>query len=90
MGVGAGTLVAIAALFLASRALPLAVLSGVLVARFAPLAESTRFMLGVTLVFPIWIAAMCLAFLARSAARVWCVCAALGAVLGALVYGAPY
>ncbi|WP_441290379.1 hypothetical protein ACSRUE_07305 [Sorangium sp. KYC3313] len=69
--------------------LPLAVLASVCLARFAPLAESTRSALGFSLVVPLWLAAMCFAFLARSAARAWGVCAALGAVLLALAYVVP-
>lgn len=69
--------------------LPLAVLASVCLARFAPFAESTRAALGFSLVVPLWLAAMCFAFLARSAARAWGVCAALGAVLLALAYVVP-
>ncbi|WP_437589110.1 hypothetical protein [Sorangium sp. So ce1000] len=69
--------------------LPLAVAGSSCLARFAPLAEATRSILGFVLVVPLWLAAMCVAFLARSAARAWGVCAALGAVLLALAYGVP-
>ncbi|WP_437293218.1 hypothetical protein [Sorangium sp. So ce426] len=81
-----GTLRVLAALI---GTLPLAVLGGVCLARFAPLAEATRSALGFALVVPLWLAAMCVAFLARSAARAWSVCAAIGAVLLALAYAVP-
>ncbi|WP_438025469.1 hypothetical protein [Sorangium sp. So ce233] len=69
--------------------LPVAVLAGVCLARFAPLSEGARGTLGFALVVPLWAAAMCVAFLARSAARAWGVCAALSAVLLALSYAVP-
>ncbi|WP_437528323.1 hypothetical protein WME79_44770 [Sorangium sp. So ce726] len=69
--------------------LPLAVLASVCLARFAPLAEDTRSALGFSLVVPLWLAAMCFAFLTRSAARAWGACAALGALLLALAYVVP-
>ena len=69
--------------------LPVAVLAGACLARFAPLTEDARFTLGYTLTIPLWVTAMCFAFLARSAARLCVVCAVLGAVLGALAYGVP-
>ncbi|WP_437633791.1 hypothetical protein [Sorangium sp. So ce854] len=69
--------------------LPVALLSGVCLARFAPLSEGARGALGFSLVVPLWVAAMCVAFLARSAARAWGMCAALSAVLFALAYAVP-
>ncbi|WP_437316353.1 hypothetical protein [Sorangium sp. So ce385] len=69
--------------------LPVAVLASACVARFAPLSADTRGVLAFALVAPLWVTAMCVAFLARSAARAWAVCAALGAVLLALAYGVP-
>ncbi|WP_437277999.1 hypothetical protein WME90_43365 [Sorangium sp. So ce375] len=69
--------------------LPLAVLGSVCLARFAPFGEATRSAVGFSLVVPLWLAAMCVAFLARSAARAWGGCAALGAVLLALAYWVP-
>ncbi|WP_437967004.1 hypothetical protein WMF04_46890 [Sorangium sp. So ce260] len=69
--------------------LPVAVLASACVARFAPLSGDTRSVLGFALVAPLWVTAMCVAFLARSAARAWAVCAALSAVLFALAYGVP-
>ncbi|WP_437675082.1 hypothetical protein [Sorangium sp. So ce131] len=69
--------------------LPIAVLGGACLSRFAPLAEEARFILGYALAVPLWVGAMCLAFLARSAARAWAVCAAISALLGALAYAVP-
>ncbi|AUX23903.1 hypothetical protein SOCEGT47_044330 [Sorangium cellulosum] len=69
--------------------LPVAVLSSVCLARVVPLSEGARGTLGFSLVVPLWVAAMCVAFLARNAARAWGVCAALTAALAAIVYGAP-
>ncbi len=69
--------------------LPVAVLASACVARFAPLSGDTRSLLGFALVVPLWVTAMCVAFLARSATRAWGVCAALSAVLFALAYGVP-
>ncbi|WP_437287317.1 hypothetical protein [Sorangium sp. So ce406] len=69
--------------------MPVAVLSSVCLARFAPLSEGARGALGFSLVVPLWVAAMCVAFLARSAARAWGMCAALSAVLFALAYAVP-
>jgi hypothetical protein len=69
--------------------LPVAVLAGACLARFVSLPEDARFILGFTLVIPLWVTAMCFAFLSRSAVRVWVVCAVLGAMLGALAYGVP-
>jgi hypothetical protein len=66
--------------------LPLAVLSSVCLARFAPFAEGTRFLLGASLVAPLWILTMCLAFLTRAPWRFWGVCGVLCAVQGALAY----
>lgn len=69
--------------------LPVAVVAGACLARFAPLSEDARFTLGYTLTIPLWVTAMCFAFLARSAIRLGVVCAVLGLVLGALAYGVP-
>ncbi|AUX48186.1 hypothetical protein SOCE26_097170 [Sorangium cellulosum] len=69
--------------------LPIAVLGGACLSRFAPLTEEARFILGYALAIPLWVAAMCLAFLARTAARAWAVCAAISVMLAALTYGVP-
>ncbi|WP_437832152.1 hypothetical protein [Sorangium sp. So ce1153] len=70
--------------------LPLAFLASVCLSRFAPLAEGARSILGWSLAVPLWVAAMCVVFLARSGARAWGGCAALSAVLFALAYGVPH
>ncbi|WP_437599048.1 hypothetical protein [Sorangium sp. So ce590] len=69
--------------------LPVAILASACVARFAPLPGDTPGVLGFALVVPLWVTAMCGAFLARSATRAWGVCAALSAVLFVLTYGVP-
>jgi hypothetical protein len=69
--------------------LPPAVLAGVCLARFLPLSEDARFALGFTATLPLWITAMCCAFLARSGARAFAVCLGAAGVLACLVYGVP-
>jgi hypothetical protein len=69
--------------------LPVAVLASVCIARFAPMSEDARFALGFTAVIPLWVTAMCFAFLARSGARAWAVCLATTGLLAGLVYGVP-
>lgn len=46
-------------------------------------------MLGMTLVIPLWVTAMCHAFLANAGMRVWLGCALGTLVLGGLAYGVP-
>lgn len=69
--------------------LPVAVLASACVARFLPLAEAARFILGFTLAIPLWVTAMCFVFLARSGARAWGFCLGASVLLGALAYGVP-
>jgi hypothetical protein len=69
--------------------LPVALLASLCLARFLPLSEDARFALGYTAAIPLWIAAMCVAFLARSGARAWAACLAASALLAAVVYGVP-
>jgi hypothetical protein len=64
--------------------LPCAVLSGICIARWLPIAEDVRFALGFTIVIPLWIAAICIAALAKSGVRALLVCAALTIGLGLL------
>ena len=45
--------------------------------------------LGFTLAIPLWLTAMCLAFVARSGTRAWAVCLATAALFATLVYGVP-
>ena len=67
--------------------MPVAVLAAVCLARFLPFAEATRFTLGFTLAFPLWLACMCVAFLARSGARAWGWCLGVSAALAVLASG---
>jgi hypothetical protein len=69
--------------------LPLAVLAGIGLARLLPLEEPLRVTLGFTLVIPLWVLAMTVAFLGRSAARAWALCIAASVVLGAAAFGGP-
>ena len=64
-------------------------LASICLARFLPLDAEARFAIGFTLAIPIWIAAMCLGFLARDGVRAWLWCAGLGLLLGGLAYGIP-
>lgn len=68
--------------------LPVAVLAAVCLARWLPGDAEFRLMLGLTLAIPLWVLAMCQAFLAQSGVRVWLWCAAAAVVLGAIGYGA--
>jgi hypothetical protein len=69
--------------------LPVALLASAALARFLPLSEDTRFAIGFTAAIPLWITAMCFAFLARSGERAWAVCIAATVLLAALSYGVP-
>jgi 4-amino-4-deoxy-L-arabinose transferase-like glycosyltransferase len=69
--------------------LPAAVLCAICLARLLPIDEETRFAIGFTLAIPIWVTAMCLAFLARDGRRAWIWCVGLTLVLGALALGVP-
>lgn len=53
----------------------------VLLARVLPGNETVRFVIAYMLAIPIAVAAMCVAFLARSGARAWLLCAAATIVL---------
>lgn len=67
--------------------LPVALLGAAAIGRFLPLSIDARFALAFLLVIPLWIWAMCVAFLARSGIRAWGWCIALSTVLGSLVFG---
>lgn len=69
--------------------LPAALFGSVALARFLPLSDDTRFAIGFSLVIPLWVTAMCLAFLATNGARAWRVCLGVTAFFVALVYGVP-
>jgi len=62
---------------------PVALLFGVCLAQALPLAPGKRFTLAFLLVLPLWVTAMCVAFVARSAARAWLVCGLLTLALTA-------
>lgn len=70
--------------------LPVALLAGAALARFLPVSADTRYALAFSAVIPLWVLAMCVAFLAHASARAWLACAALALTLGALVYGVPH
>jgi len=70
--------------------LPVAALASTALARFLPLPEDVRASIGFVVAVPLWIAAMCVAFLARSGKRAWLGCAGATALLAALVYGVPH
>lgn len=69
--------------------LPAAVFASVCLARFLPFSESARLTLGFMLAIPLWITAVCFAFLARSGARAWAWCLAVSAALAAIAVGVP-
>lgn len=69
--------------------LPIALLASTCLARFLPATRDAGFALGFASVIPVWVTAMCLAFLSRSGARTWLVCLCLGFTLFALAYGVP-
>jgi len=56
---------------------------GVALARFLPISREARLAIGFFTAAPIWVTAMCVGFLARSGARVWCGFLAVTAALGA-------
>lgn len=59
------------------------------VARLAPVSPDLRFALALVLLVPAWLAAVCTALLARSAARALAGCLIASALLALLTYGAP-
>lgn len=69
--------------------LPVAVLASVCLATCVPGDVELRLMLGVSLAIPLWIFAMCAAFLAREAGRIWLWCGAASLILGVISYGVP-
>jgi len=69
--------------------LPVAILGALCAARFLPVPEELRFVLGSTLLIPSWVAAMCVAFLSQDAARAWIWCASLALILGVVVFVIP-
>jgi hypothetical protein len=67
--------------------LPIALLGSAALARFLPLSADARFATGFGLAIPFWVAAMCVALLAKSGSRALLVCLAATAALVALVFG---
>lgn len=82
-----GTLRVVAAL---AGTLPPALLLAVCLARFLPWTQESRFALGYTLAIPLWVAAACGAFLAKSGARAWSFCVVTSLLFAALAYGVPH
>ncbi|HEY6723137.1 MAG TPA: hypothetical protein VI197_03870, partial [Polyangiaceae bacterium] len=70
--------------------LPVAVLAALCLASALPGDAEFRLMVGLTLALPLWVAAMCAAFLARGGGRVWWWCGAASVLLGALTAGATW
>jgi hypothetical protein len=64
--------------------LPPTFLASLCAARYLPVELDTRFAIGLGLIIPLWVAAMCLAFAAKKTWRVWAVCVALTLLLAAL------
>jgi hypothetical protein len=69
--------------------LPVALYAGVCLARFLPFSLDVRFAVGFSAVVPLWIAAMCIAFLARRGARSWLLCLLGSGLMAAFAYGVP-
>jgi hypothetical protein len=69
--------------------LPAALLATVALARFLPLRDDVRVAIGFAAMIPLWIAAIALGLLARSALRAWAACLGAAIVLGVMVYGVP-
>jgi hypothetical protein len=69
--------------------LPIALLASCCLARFLPTVEDARFAVGFASFIPVWVAAMCLGFVSRSAVKAWLACLAVGLGLFALAYGVP-
>ena len=67
--------------------LPVALCASICMARYLPLELSARFAVGFLSVIPLWVAAMCVVWLARTGARAWQWCAAATLVLGAVAFG---
>lgn len=68
---------------------PVALAAAVCLARWLPASPAARFTAGFTLAIPIWVTAMCLTSLTRTAARAWLWCGSLTLILWALAAGAP-
>lgn len=71
--------------------LPVAVLSGVVLARFLPLPVDVRLAIGLLAMLPVWVLGMCFGFLSRRPARAWAACAVISLLCGGALasWGAP-
>ena len=69
--------------------LPVALVASVCLARFLPLAEATRFAIGISLSVPLWVAAMCFVFLARSGWRALGACLTAALLFSLFAYALP-
>lgn len=70
--------------------LPVALLTSACIARFAPLSPDLRFAIAYAALVPLWVSAMCVAFLARRGAHALFACALVSALLALCVWGAPH
>jgi len=70
--------------------LPIALLGSAALARFLPLSAEARFATGFGLAIPLWVAAMCVALLARCGRRALYVCLVASAALAAVVFGVAH
>jgi hypothetical protein len=70
--------------------LPVALLICAGFARFVPISPDTRFAIAYAGLIPLWLAAMCVALLARTTAHIRIVAAVSSAALGAIVYGTAH
>jgi hypothetical protein len=66
--------------------LPVALLAALALARRLPLSEDARFACGFGLAVPLWVAAIHLGFLARSARTAWLACGVASLVLAAVAF----
>lgn len=69
--------------------LPAALLGSACLARFLPLPEDGRFAIGYAAVIPMWVALMCVTFLARRSAHAWGVLGGVSVALAAVLYLLP-
>jgi hypothetical protein len=67
--------------------LPAAVLAAICAARFLPLGEEARVVIGLTLAIPLWLTAICLTSLVRTGRWAWLWCVGAAAVLAVLGLG---
>lgn len=70
--------------------LPGALFAAACMGRFLPFDEDIRFAIAYGSVVPLWVTAMCFAFLARSGTKLWLVCLAVATAFAAAVFGLPF